>query len=69
MMKTLVLLTVLVCLTITTARFLDENVSVMALCDLFPGFNMVVECARTIEKASKPVFSFAMIAKFNFLLF
>ena len=52
MMKTLMLLIVLVSLTITTARLRDdEGVSVRAIIsDIFPGFKMVVEYARTIEK-------------------
>lgn len=55
MMKTLMLLIVLVSLTITTARFLDESVSILPIIsDLFPGVCVVVrrvawsraECAR-----------------------
>lgn len=65
MMKTLVLLTALLSLTITTARVLAENVSVMIFNrHFFLALEMLVdpECARTVEKTGNPVFSFAIYA-------
>ena len=57
MMKTVMLLIVLVSLTITTARFLDESVSVLPIInDLFPGVCVVV-CKVAWSRAERARFS------------
>ena len=63
-MKILVLLAVLLSLTITTARFLDENVSVMVFNrDLYLALKMLMDRSApelSGEKAGDPMFSFAI---------